>query len=270
MTNDEAQRIDVAGWHPGASTLKRFAEEKIFRITRGFRLKDVAESLVLNPITGPFVAAEISAYVMAPFRAKGLIFVHIPKNAGTSIGRSLYGPYGPRLAHYSARFYHALAPRFYDKTPSFAILRDPVDRFVSAYFFVQNKGGQLIDLYPEWARIYEDFDVDSMCLDEFIDLQRHLSAMYRRPDYVMRPQADFVLDEHGGQIVDWLYVMGRDDKALRAFMSRHGADVIPHLNRTARRDLVIKPRQRKAILDLYPQDAALIERVKARFHVTFE
>lgn len=270
MTNDEAQRIDVTGWHTEASTLKRFAEEKIFRLTRGFRLKDAAESLVLNPITGPFVAAEINAYVMAPFKAKGLIFVHIPKNAGTSIGRSLYGPYGTRLAHYTARFYRALAPQFYDRTPSFAILRDPVDRFVSAYFFVQNKGGQLIDLYPEWARIYEDFDAANMCLDEFIDLQRHLSATYRRPDYVMRQQADFVLDDRGHQLVDSLFVMGRDDKELRAFMSKHGADVIPHLNRTARRDLVIKPRQRKAILDLYPQDAALIERAKVRRAVTFE
>jgi hypothetical protein len=256
------------GWHTEAMALKRFAERRIFNLTKGFRLKDVAESLVANPLTGPFVASQINTYVMAPFVEKKLIFVHIPKNAGTSIGRSLYGAYGTRLAHYTASFYRSLMPKFFDRTPSFAILRDPVDRFLSSYFFIRNHGGDVIDLYPEWIRIYEDFDVANMTLDEFIDLQRTLSWQFRRLDYVMRPQAEFILDHLGDLMVTNVFVMGHHDNELRRFMARNGATTIPHLNRTARRSLKVSVPQRRAILDLYPQDAVLMDRLNCPIRLT--
>ena len=249
------------GWHTELADFKRRAERWIFRKTKGYRLKDVAETLVNNPATRPFIAPQIRRYVLAPFAHKKLIFIHIPKNAGTSIGRSLYGVYGPRLAHYTARFYRNLDPDFYLRTQSFAILRDPVDRFLSAYFFIQNHGGALIDLFPTWIDIYGSRDVSSMSIGRFIELHKQLAWSYRRVDYVVRPQAGFIMDK-GRVIVDRLFVMGRHDRELRAFMDRHGAMAIPHLNRTARRDLQLTKVQEKRILDLFPADAALVERMR--------
>lgn len=261
--NSEAfSKENTVGWHTEVSGLKGRAERWIFQKTRGFRLKDVAETLVDATITYPFVAPAIRNYVLAPFKAKGLIFVHVPKNAGTSIGRSLFGPYGARLAHYTARFYRNLDPVFFFESPSFAILRDPVDRFLSAYFFIQNHGGDLIDLFPNWVEIYGSRNVADMSICRFIELHKQLQWHYRRLDYVVRPQAGFVCDEDGGVMVDTLFLMGRDDRRLRAFMDRWGALALPHLNRTARRELRLTPGQENRIRDLYPLDCKLVDRLR--------
>ena len=72
-------------------------------------------------------------------RRRNLIFVHVPRVAGTSIAQALYGPRCTR--HHSIRYYKTVAPRFWEKADSFAVLRDPFDRFASSYAFVRSAGG---------------------------------------------------------------------------------------------------------------------------------
>src|SRR4051812_17110224 len=56
-------------------------------------------------------------------RRRNLIFVHVPRVAGTSITQALYGPRCTR--HHSIRYYKTVAPGFWAQADSFAVLRDP-------------------------------------------------------------------------------------------------------------------------------------------------
>ena len=47
----------------------------------------------------------------AAVRRRKLIFVHVPRAAGTSIAQALYGPRSTR--HHSIRYFKTVAPRFF-------------------------------------------------------------------------------------------------------------------------------------------------------------
>jgi len=69
--------------------------------------------------------------------AQRILFVHIPKNAGTSISHALYGK---EIGHHPISWYRERFPHTMTQLPSFAIIRDPVTRFLSAFLFLKNGG----------------------------------------------------------------------------------------------------------------------------------
>ena len=76
-------------------------------------------------------------------RRRNLIFVHVPRVAGTSIAQALYGPHCTR--HHSIRYFKTVAPQFWAGADSFALLRDPFDRFASGYAFVRSGGTESVN-----------------------------------------------------------------------------------------------------------------------------
>jgi len=68
----------------------------------------------------------------------GIVFVHIPKAAGTSISEALYGRF---VGHVRAADVVQWGPSRLKALPRFAITRNPWDRLVSAYRFVTRGGG---------------------------------------------------------------------------------------------------------------------------------
>jgi hypothetical protein len=95
----------------------------------------------------------------------GLLFVHIPKNAGTAVVEALgLGPHGhvracsPEFRRTAA----ALAARIAPRVPrSFAVVRDPYDRFLSAFRYLRMRrsywhsddGSTRYGLLPEHALV---------------------------------------------------------------------------------------------------------------------
>ncbi len=67
---------------------------------------------------------------LARIAERGLLFIHIPKNGGTSISQTLYDTH---IGHNTIRYYRAALPMMIETMPIFAVLRDPADRFLSAY-----------------------------------------------------------------------------------------------------------------------------------------
>lgn len=65
------------------------------------------------------------------------IFIHIPKNAGTSIEESLFNT---KIGHKLCKQFEAHNPEKYKNYWKFAIVRNPYDRLVSAFHFLK-KGG---------------------------------------------------------------------------------------------------------------------------------
>lgn len=98
---------------------------------------------------------------LKPFVDYRAIYVHIPKTAGISINASLYGC--PTGYHKSiAMLQKAFSKQEYDDFFKFAFVRNPWDRLVSAYLFMQ-KGGRN-DFDKAWAKkhlapysTFEDF-----------------------------------------------------------------------------------------------------------------
>jgi hypothetical protein len=70
-------------------------------------------------------------------RQRGILFIHIPKNAGTSISHALYGR---EIGHHPVAWYRDRFPHSLAGIPSFALIRDPVSRFVSAFVFLKDGG----------------------------------------------------------------------------------------------------------------------------------
>src|ERR1700753_1339508 len=127
-------------------------------------------------------------------RQRNLIFVHVPRVAGTSIADALYGPRCTR--HHSIRYFKTVAPRFWAAADSFAVLRDPFDRFASSYAFVRSGGTascRLSDVFLRQTAGLKTVDDYLSFLEERDDLSL---------DFVMRSQSWFVCDlETGNPLV---------------------------------------------------------------------
>lgn len=133
----------------------------------------------------------------------GVIFVHVPKNGGTSINTALYGRF---MGHYRVRDIEFFRPDLMGKLPSFAVTRNPWARTYSAWNFARKgtamkDGAQIRNPARYQTSEFESFERFVL---EWLP-RRDLS----REDYVFRPQSQFLIDrcgalgvEHLGRIED--------------------------------------------------------------------
>ncbi len=202
----------------------------------------------------PAVMRAFRGRIPQAMRDRGLIFIHVPRSAGTSIVRALYGP--GCIHHHSMRYYRALDPAFAARAQSFALLRDPFDRFASAYAFVRAGG-------TPSTRLSEVFLRETRPLKTVDD---YLSFLEGRDDldldFVMRRQSWFVCAD-GAPLVKDLFLYGEDGAALAAYLAPHRVGALPWLNRSSRLPLLLNVGQRRRIERLYASDFALIDSVRA-------
>jgi hypothetical protein len=205
----------------------------------------------------PAVMRAFSSRIPPAMQARNLIFIHVPRAAGSSIMQALYGP--GCTHHHSIRYFHALDPAFAAQARSFALLRDPFDRFASAFAFVRAGGtatARLSDVFVRQTRNVRTVD-DYLA---FLEGRGPLDL-----DFVMRPQAWFVCAgaPHGDvPLVRDLFVYGEDDAALARYLARHRTGPLPWLNRGDRLPVLLNRRQRGRIERLYAGDFALLDSVR--------
>jgi len=77
------------------------------------------------------------------FRRDGVIFIHVPKCAGSAF---LDAYLGWQTGHITARDFHAADPVFFRSAYVFTLVRHPLARFVSAYNHISTG-----DLWPQLA-----------------------------------------------------------------------------------------------------------------------
>lgn len=70
-------------------------------------------------------------------RTQKAIFVHVPKNAGSSVQEALGIP-KEGLRHPPAEAWRRADPEFFDSAYTFAFTRNPWDRLVSCFHFIKN------------------------------------------------------------------------------------------------------------------------------------
>jgi hypothetical protein len=183
-------------------------------------------------------------------RKAGVLFVHIPKNAGISISCELYGE---PLFHPTIRYYKRVAPDMVDTLPSFAVWRDPVARFVSAYRFGRSGGGPSARLARAFRPLYASF----RSLDDALDHVESAPSLYQT-DHIFRPQFWYVADGGGRIGVDQLCLI--DD--LDATIARSGIPglaKISHANMSPASNEVLSVEQEARLRKLYAIDFAIYD-----------
>lgn len=164
-------------------------------------------------------------------RAHNAVFVHIPKNAGTSIAATL-GIVRSDGLHAPAIGYRAADRRFYRKAYSFAVVRNPWDRIVSAFHFVKFSSNSPQDV--EWRATHLSD------IDRFPDFVRRLADKSFRKEvmtyHLFQPQWFFLCDYFGRLIVDDLVRYEELDQEIGRVAERLNlAAVLTHHNASAHR-----------------------------------
>lgn len=128
----------------------------------------------------------------------GIVFVHVPKAAGTSINEALYGRF---MGHPRAREIVRWAPASVKALPRFSVVRNPWDRLVSAWRFAR-AGKGVGESYragmvrPERYRVPE-FETFERFVTEWL-APRDLTRL----DGVFQPQWLFLCDRERQLLVD--------------------------------------------------------------------
>lgn len=128
----------------------------------------------------------------------GIIFVHIPKAAGTSINDALYGRF---MGHVRASDIQRWGSQQLRSLPSFAVTRNPWDRLVSAYRFIKRGSGVGGE---NSGRVWR---AEQYRIPEFESFERFVNKWLAPRDLAsldraFHPQHIYVCDEHGKIIVD--------------------------------------------------------------------
>jgi hypothetical protein len=123
--------------------------------------RELTHYVIRNTALFPWLKrSAISWLVQSPYRTYNeryqSIFIHIPKNAGSSVKTSLFGV--EKENHKELIRYEAHNPKKYRRFFKFCIVRNPWDRMLSAFTFLKSGGLHATD--KAWAKRYLS-DVDS-------------------------------------------------------------------------------------------------------------
>jgi hypothetical protein len=128
------------------------------------------------------------------------VFVHVPKNAGSSVSRALYGR---SLGHKTVQEMMVHNPKLFQELSSFAILRDPLERAMSAWKYCKHGGtaqGWVKEKPDYKSPVFSSFE---RFATEWLPVQDPSTV-----DFVLQKQVKFVLDPSGNIAVRKLIMLG--------------------------------------------------------------
>ena len=157
------------------------------------------------------------------YRRARIVFVHVPKASGSAISTVLYGG---RLGHHPARELALEDHASWDALEKFAMVREPVARFLSAFAYALSGGTQ--EGAIRWRAEYGNpayRDVNAFVL-EYLSRDDIFAK-----DVVFWPQTHFVCDDSGRTMPGLrLFTTGEFDR-LEEFLAQRGFAALPRMNR---------------------------------------
>jgi hypothetical protein len=199
-------------------------------------------------------ANTIGRRTISAVKAAHVLFIHIPKTGGTSISKCLYGR---NLPHYTAEFYHRLFARSVSSLPSFAVVRHPVERAVSAYKMAVAGGTDIVAYSRYHRRRLAGLDSFDSFVDFIFESRGRLSSL----PLELREQAGFILDNDGRVIVDRLFSMDSRNGLPPELNQWLGVRSMPHLNATKPQLLTISAKIQSKISKIYSFDFEIYDRI---------
>lgn len=179
------------------------------------------------------------------------IFVHIPKVAGISVTKTIFGQ---NVNHRSAREYQLFNPKAFKRYYSFTFVRNPWDRFVSAFEFLSHGGRNKKDKI--WAEQY----IAGLSFDSFMEKIATDSAYKKSIMHWQhfRPQVEYVCNQKGKVLVDFVGRFESLEKDFQVVCNTLGLEkTLPHLNKTRERasyQSYFSEEQKRIVGDMYQQD----------------
>lgn len=125
------------------------------------------------------------------WQKSGVIFIHIPKNGGTSINKAIYGRF---MGHYSINDVYRVRPDLASSLPSLAVTRNPWSRLYSAYRFCC-KGHQMRD--GAAISSANRYQVPVFATFERFVHEWLAGRCLEREDHVFHPQTKFIVRSQG-------------------------------------------------------------------------
>jgi hypothetical protein len=177
---------------------------------------------------------------------KGPVFIHIPKAAGSSIGST-----GARVTdgHKPYAYYERWA-RGRSMPFTFAVVRHPYDRFVSAFAYLARGGGNAMD--AEWARRHlHPEDPDAFAVER-LPRREILGWLH------FRPQSWFVLARDGTVGVDRILRFETLSGDWPTFAGEHGLRrELPGYKQSGRTPHVLGDAAKAVLQGVYAKDFEL-------------
>ena len=134
--------------------------------------------------------------------SKKVLFMHIPKTAGISLYKAIRHPKVRIKGHFIQNPFHRYLkdtlPSYKNKPYVFTFVRNPWDRLVSAFFYLNEGGRNLSDKADskKYLRKYQgDFET---FIKEGIAEGKALKQLH------LKPQSVWVCDDKGNLLVDYI------------------------------------------------------------------
>lgn len=155
--------------------------------------------------------------------AKKVVFIHIPKAAGSSVGELVFGT--DIIGHYPYFVYESYNSKYYEEFYKFTVVRDPVERFISAYNFVVSGGKG-----PADERCGKYIRERSQDINEFVMEYLDERFIYSWVHFV--PQTYFIYDKNDKCMIDKVLHLENIEKEFSSIKDEVGVEgELPFSNR---------------------------------------
>jgi len=130
------------------------------------------------------------------FYSKKIIFVHIPKTAGISVAKAIFGDVSLE-GHRSIMFYKNFFNEDFSEYFTFSVVRNPWDRLYSAFKFLEKGGINIHDrnAYEQYLEEYKDFE-------DFVTNGLNKKMIYEIMHFI--PQSEFICSKDGKIDVNYI------------------------------------------------------------------
>jgi hypothetical protein len=187
-----------------------------------------------------------------PFDDKQAIFVHIPKCAGISINKSLFG----NLAggHTTLEQYvNIFEPKLFQSYFKFTFVRNPWDRVVSAYCFL-NKGG-----FNQWDKdFYEKELAPYQNFSDFVKNWLTHENIFKHHHF--KPQYTYIVDKYHKVSVDYIGYFETIEQDYQYIANKMGVNTLLEKKNIVLRDdykSFYNQETKDIVADIYQEDIKL-------------
>jgi hypothetical protein len=195
---------------------------------------------------------------------KKLIFIHIPKTAGTSVHASL----GVKetllnnkfVGHKSICDYKKQYKNYWNIYLKFTVVRDPIDRFISAYKFMKmEENFWHSPNNPNKYPIHEHYKIcNSLDINQYIS---YLSKTTKNHSMLTVPQIFFIMDKYEKIEIDYIAKY----ENLNNDLKKIGIDLVDRLNISTIKDkssIQLTKKSKKMLYDIYDMDYQYFSYIK--------
>lgn len=188
------------------------------------------------------------------FESSVPLFIHVPKCGGTSV-RAMLGE-DRYFGHQSSRNLRFLMHSKFDQAYKFAVVRDPVERFLSAVSYLSTNAISSRDAWIN-KRLIKGREINAV-VDSMAS-----NPVYRKMVMASRsiwPQSYFLCDNKGHVLVNEVIPFRNIEHGVNSVLRQHGIKTpVPHLNASHRKPVELSEDRIDFIRQMYAADYKMLD-----------